>query len=128
MKKRFAALAVTCACLAPVVAQATAVELTWSRQWTTSHEAKTGSASTTAEIIARGESNNRLWVVGTEGIDILDAATGNRVETIEPLVSWCCSPIGWGSRKRYGSALADRACRNCCNAHCRCNRNACRRI
>lgn len=83
MKKRFAALAVTCACLAPVVAQATAVELTWSRQWTTSHEAKTGSASTTAEIIARDESNNRLWVVGTEGIDILDAATGNRVETID---------------------------------------------
>lgn len=83
MKKCFAALALTCAWLTPVAAQATAVELTWSHQWTTSHEANIGSASTTAEIIARDENNNRLWVVGTEGIDILDAATGNRVGTID---------------------------------------------
>nr|WP_321464875.1 choice-of-anchor I family protein [uncultured Desulfobulbus sp.] len=83
MKKCFAVLAVTCACVIPVAAQATAIDMTWSHQWTASNDAKDGSASQTAEILARDESNNRIWVVGTEGIDILDATNGIRVATID---------------------------------------------
>lgn len=82
MKKCWIALAVACGCTLPVAAQATAVELTWSVQWTASHGAGDGSAATTAEIIAHDEINNRLWVVGLQGIDVLNAADGSRVRTI----------------------------------------------
>jgi len=83
MKKCIAVLGVTCACTLPVATQAATIDLNWSYQWTASHEAGKGSASETAEILARDESNNRIWVVGTEGIDVLDAANGARVATID---------------------------------------------
>ncbi len=83
MKKCFSVLAISCFCFLPLTAQATAIELGWSHQWTTSNASVDGSAATTAEILALDTTNNQLWVVGRNGIDVLSATDGKRVATVD---------------------------------------------
>lgn len=50
--------------------------------WTYDH-ANTGVAGQTSEIAAFDSLNNQLWVVGIQGVDVLNASTGSLVQHID---------------------------------------------
>jgi DNA-binding beta-propeller fold protein YncE len=79
MKLAKLTLAVSAALLSSAAGAAT---LQWDHEWTYSHSTAIGSSALGAEIVAYDSLNQRLWVIGTNGVaggfDVLDL-DGNRV-------------------------------------------------
>lgn len=79
MRKQYAVLALAIALALPVSAKAVPVTISSQHQWTYTHNVD--GYATSSEIVAR-DSQNRLWVVGPNGIDVLNA-NGSLALTID---------------------------------------------
>ena len=64
------------------VSGASAMAIKSSMVWTFDHASDTGGAATAAEILAHDKENQRIFVAGVTGVDVLDAQTGARVDSI----------------------------------------------
>ncbi len=71
--------AATAAALCPAVQ---AAPFAWSKAWTYDH-ANTGVAGQTAEIVSFDALSKTLWVVGLQGVDVLDAGSGSLVQHLD---------------------------------------------
>lgn len=82
MKKALVSLAVAAA-LGPVAALADGPDLQFTKVWTYALPDAEKQTLKSAEIPAYDAKTGTLWVVGVTGVDVLDAATGVRVESID---------------------------------------------
>lgn len=70
------------ALLVSVTPVANAIQILSQEIWTFNHDADATGAATTAEIVVHDPADQRLYVAGGEGVDVLNAQTGALVTTI----------------------------------------------